>query len=189
MADFHFAEALAIYSKIGDRVTVARIRSNLAVMHLHAGQYNQCLEQAEQALVFFEKLQQPYWIALNTSNIAEANLGLNELERAEHFAILSLREEEASLRPYALTTLGRVFLARGESGESERYLREAIATAQEAQDKWAEAPAWRALAITLRKIGQHPAATEALQTALSLYEEMKLGKEVERTRTILNSEL
>lgn len=189
MADSHFSEALKIYSKVGNAVLVARIHSNLAAMHLAAGQYRQCIEQAQQALAFFEKFRQPYWLALNTANIAEAYFVINELERAEHFAVLSLREEEASLRPYALTTLGRVFLARGDSRESERYLREAIATAQEAQDKWAEAPAWRALAITLRKIGQHPAATEAFQTALNLYEEMKLGKEVERTRTILNSEL
>lgn len=81
-----------------------------------------------------------------------------------------------------------MFLARGNNRESERYLREAIATAQEAQDKWAEAPAWRALAIALRKTGDQPAATEAFQTAISLYEEMKLSKEVERTRSTQNAE-
>ncbi len=188
MADNYYSEALKIYSQIGDNVTAARTRSNLAVMYLHAGQYKRCIEVAEQALTFFEKLRQPYWIALNTSNIAEANLELNDLERAELFANRSLREEESNARPYALTTLGRVFLARGNNRESERYLREAIATAQEAQDKWAEAPAWRALAIALRKTGDQPAATEAFQTAISLYEEMKLSKEVERTRSTQNAE-
>lgn len=185
LSEEHFKESLAIYSRIGDSVRIARTRSNLAVLYLHTGQYKKSLEQAEPALAFFEKLRQPFWIALNTSNIAEASLELGELDRAETFATRSLREEEASARPYALTTLGRIFLARRNESESERYLREAIAAAQEAQDKWAEAPAWRALAITLKAGNDPDTAQEAFDTALQLYVEMKLAKEVERTKSMM----
>lgn len=185
MAQKHYTEALDLYSQIGDSVSGHRTRSNLAVMHLHAGEYGLCIQQGEQALAFFEKLRQPFWIALNSSNIAEAYFESNDLEQAELFSQRSLHQEEASARPYALTTLGQVFRARGNTRESERYLREAILCAQDAQDKWAEAPAWRALALTLRDMGNLVTAQEAAHTALALYEEMKLSKEVARAKIIL----
>lgn len=167
--------------KVGDIVRAERTRSNLAAMYLHTGRYERAVVEAEAALGFFERLKQPHWVALNAVNAAEAHLCLGELEAAEGMAWRALREEEAGLRSYALYTLAQVARERGQAGEAERYGREAVNAARETEDKWAEAPAWRALGQALRAKGDEAGALEAFDAAIRLYADMRLPHEIQRT--------
>lgn len=183
----HLEAARAGYLRIGDVVRAERTRSNLAAMYLHTAQYQQAVAEAERALDFFERMRQPHWVALNAVNAAEAHLYLGELDAAEQLAWRALREEEAGLRSYALYTLAQAARERGRPADAERYGREAVQAAQETQDKWAEAPAWRALGQALRAKGDEAAALAAFDTALALYAEMRLPHEVQRTLDLRGS--
>jgi tetratricopeptide (TPR) repeat protein len=116
-------------------------------------------------------------IAGLTASAAEACFQLNRLDEAEQYALRSLREEEEVHRPYALTTLGLVQHAREQWALAERTLLSAVQSAQDTQDRYAEAPAWRALGNVRRDQGRRTEASDAYERAQRLFEALNLSPE------------
>jgi len=181
----HFEYTVKAYRHLGDAVREHNCLSNLAAMHIQAEHYESALAPAQTALNFFEQMQHPFWIAMNAGNLAEAHLGLGQFEQAEQLAMRALNTEEVSNRPYALTTFAQLRRQQQRYAEAERLCLQALDCLREAEDKFAEAPARRALGEVYLAQGRLAEANAALSRALALYTQLGLRREVARVQELI----
>jgi tetratricopeptide (TPR) repeat protein len=165
-------------------ISVLHDRQNLSAAYIVAGDYEAALGQVELGMNLAEKLNHAYLIAGFAVNAGEACLHLNHLNEAEHYAMRALQQEESAMQPYALTVLGQVQCARGQRTESVVTLRTAVDTAQQIQDHFAEAPAWRAMAATYLAQHRDDDAQQAFHRAIELFQELELAHEVNATERL-----
>ena len=175
----HLQEAVRIATARGDVVGTLFDRYTISAAHIVAGRFGAGLDEAQATLTLARSLGSAYLIAGLTGNAAEACVGLGLLDQAEQLAIESLAQEEESLRTYALTVLGQVFAARGNTDEAARYLRASVDAAKACNDIYAEAAAWRALYQAHKAAGASVPAAEARSMALSIYQRLGLQHEVD----------
>lgn len=167
-------EAGAQYAAYGNVVCALGItRSNLAFTYMMARRYRDALEPAHDALRFFREMDQPYYIAINEANLAEAYAHLGDAEHAERYALSALATEESAVRSTSLCALGHARRLQRRFDEAEELCRQALAAAQAAGDMWSAAFVHQALAELYRDWGRAEAAHEAAQTAADAY--AKLG--------------
>lgn len=182
----HIHAAGRFYEAAGNIVcSVGVMHTNLSYAFLVKRRYAEAVPPAQQALAFFGELNHPYWLALNEANLAEACFYLGELEQAEAYARQGLRREEVVVRPYCLYVLGHVRRAQLRLAEAEGYCRQAITAAEELEDLWGLAPAWRALGETLRDAGQVDAARGAFKRVVELYQRLGVEQEIDYTHGLL----
>jgi len=163
----------------GQPVNALYDQFNLSSAYIVARRHEEALQQARSALDLAELLRHAFLIAGLTASAAEACFQLNRLDEAEQYALRSLHEEEEVHRPYALTTLGWVQHARKQWQQAERTLLSAVQSAQDTQDRYAEAPAWRALGNLRRDQGRRAEASDAYERAQRLFEALNLTSEAE----------
>ncbi|NJM41029.1 MAG: tetratricopeptide repeat protein [Anaerolineae bacterium] len=164
--------------KLGDSYRPSYYRVDLSAAYITAGNYSEAIHQAELGLNIALPLHHGWLIAILSSNAAEAHYYLGNFEQAEALIAQSLNQEEATFIPYALTVLGMVRRAQNQYEESIKHLKEAVQFAQDTQDRYAEAAAWRQLGDTHRAASQPTQAQEAYDKALAHYNYMKLDKEI-----------
>lgn len=181
----HAQTALDYYEQIGDRVNQEKMRSTLAATYFQAGKFEKSIAAAETAVSFFNEAGMPYWTAVTSATLAEAYYEAGQLDQAERTAQVVLRLEETHTQPYALYTMGLITKARQQYDDAIRYFRASQQIAQENEDRYLEAYAWRSLGevYTLQK--QETAALEAYQIALSYFSAMGLAKETAVTQQFL----
>ena len=129
----------------------------------------------------------PIWLALNEANLAEACFYLEEIEKAEDYAEQGLRRGEEAVRPYCLYVLGHVRRVQSRYAEAESYCRRAIAAAEELQDLWTLAPAWRALGETYRDARRVGEARSAFEHVLNIYQKLGVEQEIAFAHGLLDS--
>ncbi|MCW1971009.1 MAG: tetratricopeptide repeat protein [Anaerolineae bacterium] len=181
----HFEYAVKAYRRLGDVVREHTCMSNLAAMHVQAEQFDAALAPAQTALGFFEHIQYPFWVAMNAGNLAEAYLGLGQFEQAEQLAMRALNTEEVSNRPYALTTLAQLRRQQQRHAEAERLCQQALDCLSDAADKFAEAPARRALGEVYLAQGRSAESRAAFEQSLALYTQLGLRREAVRVRGLM----
>ncbi|MEZ4664656.1 MAG: tetratricopeptide repeat protein [Caldilineaceae bacterium] len=181
----YFDAAIENYARIGNRTQEMYVRSNLAACHLLAQQYTASIEQAKQALAFYERAHSPYWIALNACNLAEAHVELGKLGDAESYALKTIEQEEADTFAYGLWILGRVRRGQANFAEATQLLAQAIQISQENEDRWQVAYCRRTLGEVYADQHDGAAAVAELQAALELFQAMQLAAEVEKTAALL----
>ena len=168
-AIYHLQIAIQHAEKTGEPVNALFDQLNLASAYIVAGQHEVASARAQSALEMAQAIQHSFLLAGLSACAAEAELNLGHSEQAEQLALLSLSQEEEIHRPYALTVLGQVQHSYGQTALAERTLRMAIESAQQTQDKFAEVPAWRALAQTLSdRVAAQQAFDQAQQLLTSL---------------------
>ena len=79
--------------------------------------------------------------------------------------------------------LGMTQRERAQHSQAAATLRMAVESAQQIEDTFAEAHAWRELGFTL-KAPDAPASAEAFTRAIVLFNELGLSHEVERTESM-----
>jgi tetratricopeptide (TPR) repeat protein len=178
----HFEQAIAFYERVGDRLNREYVRGNLASMYIQARHFAAALEPAAQALSFFEAMGNAFRVAQNASNLAEAHAELGNLDQAEHYARIVLGQEEPQSHPYALYTLGTVYLQRGKLNEAERYYEQSRLIAESNDDSYLLAFAWRALGEVFRAQGQP--AQAAFAQAIALFRQLNIDDEARRTEAL-----
>jgi tetratricopeptide (TPR) repeat protein len=178
----HFEQAISFYERVGDRLNREYVRGNLASMYIQARQFAAALEPAAEALAFFAAMGNTFRVAQNASNLAEAHAELGNLNQAEHYARIVLRQEEPQSHPYALYTLGTVYLRRGKLAEAERYYKQARQLAESNDDSYLLAFAWRALGEVFR--AQRQPAQAAFAHAIALFRQLNIEDEARRTEDI-----
>jgi tetratricopeptide (TPR) repeat protein len=184
----HTEAAGRLYAAAGNLVCAVGVtQTNLSYAYLVVRRYAEAQPPARRALEFFGELNHPYWLALNEANLAEACFYLGEIDEAEALARQGLRREEVVVRPYCLYILGHVRRVQGRLAEAETLCREAITAAEELEDLWGLAPAWRALAETLRDAGRQEAAQAALGEVLAIYRRLGVEQEIAFTQNMIES--
>jgi tetratricopeptide (TPR) repeat protein len=180
----HFEQAIAFYERVGDRVSREHVRGNLASAYIQARRFEDALAPAERSLRFFEAMGNSFRIAHNASNLAEAHAELGNLEQAERYAMLVLEQEEPQSHPYALYTLGTVFLKRQDWVRSGRHYDESRRMAEANDDNYLLAFAWRALGEVARAQKQADQAGQAFAQALELFRRLNIPDEIRQTEQL-----
>ena len=181
----YFDEAIENYVRIGNRTQEMYVRSNMAACHLLAQEYTASIEQAQQALAFYERAHSPYWIALNACNLAEAHVELGSLADAETYALKTIEQEEADTFAYGLWILGRVRRAQAGYAEAIQLLTQAIQISQENEDRWQVAYCRRTLGEVYADQQEMTAAMAELESAIGLFQQMQLEAEAQKTEALL----
>ena len=177
----HLKLALHNARQVGETVNALYDQFNLISAYTSAGQPQQALSEAREALALAETMRHAFLIAGIATNAAEACMLLNQLDEAEQFVQRALREEEERHRPSALVVLGQIHQRRGQLPQATSILREAIAKAQSIQDPLCQATALRTLGDVLREQNKAGEADAAYTQALTLFNDMGLVQEAEAT--------
>ncbi|MBN1934091.1 MAG: tetratricopeptide repeat protein [Anaerolineae bacterium] len=185
-AETHLQKAHQYYERIGRKNRLAGLGVNWAYLCNLAGRYREALEPAAIALDAFAALGDSWGMAVAAQNLAEAHLGLGNLEAAAHFAQQVVQEEETGTLPDGLRVLGEVKLAQGALPEAEKLVRQSIQVAEQNQDRFLSAYGWRALGQVYLAQGDAQNAKTALEKAQALFEALELPQEVARTRMVFD---
>ena len=184
----HIQAAGHYYQAAGNIVCAVGVtQTNLSYAYLVKRRYEEAVPPALRALEFFSELNHPYWLALNEANLAEACFYLGEIEKAEAYAEQGLRREEVVVQPYCLYVLGHVRRVQSRYAEAESYCRQAIDAAEDLQDLWGLAPAWRALGETYRDARRVSEARSAFEQVLTIYRNLGVEQEIVFAHGLLES--
>ena len=168
-------EAGGHYQSYGNTVcAVGMTKSNIAFTYLMARRYRDAVTPLQEAIVFFESVQQPYYLALGQANLAEAFVNLGDADQAEPLAWLALAHEETSIRPNCLYVLAHVRRLQHRYSDAIVFAQDAITEAETIQDPWAGAYALRALADIYRDWAMPDEALRAHARARSAFEQLGL---------------
>ena len=182
----HFEKAISFYEHVGDRVNREYVRGNLASAYIRSRRFQDAIEPAELALRFFRSMGNPFRTAQNASNLAEAHAELGNLDQAQHFAELVLQEEEPHSHPYALYTLGTVYLRRDDWSRAAAYYEQSRKLAEQNDDAYLAAFAWRALGEVYMAQQENNEAANALARALAIFQDLEIVEEVRQTKQLLS---
>ena len=183
----YFNHATENYRNVGNSAQEMFVRSNQAACFLQAANYKASIEQAQQALAFYERIKSPYWISLNAGNMAEAYFELGDLENAEQCAFKAIQHEDIEGMPYVFTTLARIRQTQDKPDEAIDLLTQAIQIAEENEDRWQTAYSRRTLGEVHAGAGDMDAAQTELNAALTLFQQMELDAEAEKTEGLLRN--
>lgn len=187
LAQQHVQEAISYYQRIGDRLSVEKMRNTLSGIYFQGGQFAEAIEVAELALPFFQGAELPYWTAVTAATLAEAYYEIGDLDKATTNAQMVLQLEETQSHPYALYTLGLVQRSRQQFAQALQYFREATVVAQTNKDRFMAAYAWRMQGQTLLDQGKPQEAEKTITIALQEFESLDIAPEVEVTKKLLAS--
>lgn len=181
----HAAQAIAIYERMGDRVNLEKMRSNLAFIYVQTRQFQAALDVGLPAYNFFVAVRDPYFAAVTGANLAEASFELGNLDSAGRFAreVLGLGDRFAA--PYAHFTLGQIALARAQPPMAVADFSRSIQLAEENDDPYMVAYAQRALSQAYHAAGDTAAAEQRGQAALALFQKLDIVSEISATEQLL----
>lgn len=171
-------QALRYDRERGDVVAEANVRMSLSAALIVGGRHAPALVEAEHGLALAQRLQSAFLVAGLAACAGEAAVGLGRLADAERFALQSLNTEEEAMRTYGLAVLGMIRRAQRAYGQAADLLNQAVRSAQDVEDKYAEAAAWRELGHTERDGGDPRAARESYDRATELYSRLGLDQEL-----------
>ncbi len=181
----HGEEASRFFARIGDRLSQEKMNSSIAAHYFQAGRFADAVRVAEPTVAFFEQVQMPYWTAVTASTLAEAYYETGEMAAATATAHKVLRLEETHTQPYATFTLGLVARAAGELAQAAAHFQRSQQHAQQNEDRYMEAYAWRAWGEVLLQQGSQEQGRESLEMALRLFTTLGMKQEVEKTHSLL----
>jgi len=181
----HARIALQLDTKTGDTMRALFDKLNLNAALIVDKQYNEAVAIAKSAIVEARSIGHYFLECGLQTDMAEALYYLNQLDDSEQTAIQALQHEEDRFRPYALTTLGRVQTARGNYSAAISYLQQALESARQIGERYAEAQALVSLGEAHRASGNTTAARQVLTEALRVYDALRLEAEMKRVQTLL----
>lgn len=184
-AQQHAEAAICYYRQVGDQFNIAGTQANLATAYINARNYPAAIPPSEQALAFFQKINSTSWIAAISSNLAEAYFETGNVTQAKTMAFAVLQLEDPYSHPYALYTLGLIHQHEQAPANAQESFRRGITIAQQSGDTFIEAYLQRALGTLYRHQQQPKPAQASLETARTLFANMQLTAEVERTEAEL----
>lgn len=185
MAQEYYQQAEAIYQRIGNAIAIDGIAINYAVFHNQAGNHQTAAMLLERILA--QKQTQPGALTPNLATLiyqglAEAYLGLGELDKAEEYVQRAIALEEISILPDSYRTHGEIMLQRGRLELAETLIRHSLALLAEHSpaDSYLAAYAWRALVSVHLAQADHIAAGQARTKATDLFQTLNLQQEIDK---------
>ncbi|MBC8076882.1 MAG: hypothetical protein H7Y32_12460, partial [Chloroflexales bacterium] len=181
----HAAQAIAIYERMGDRVNLEKMRSNLAFIYVQTRQFQAAIEVGQPAYDFFVAVGDPYFAAVTGANLAEASFELGYLDAAGRFARAVIDLGDRFAAPYAHFTLGQIGMARRQSAAAVAEFTLSMQLAQQNDDPYMVAYAQRALGQAYQATNDHGAAMQQAQAALVLFRQLDIAGEISATEHLL----
>jgi hypothetical protein len=174
----HAAQSIAIFERLGDRVNLEKMRSNLSAIYVQARQFRAALEVGAPAYAFFAAVRDPYFAAVTAANLAEASYELGDHDGAARYATEVLDLGDRFAAPYARFTLGQIDLARGAPPAAVANFTESMRMAQQNDDPYMVAFAQRALGEACLAASDIEAADLHLRHALGLFRQLDIAGEI-----------
>lgn len=181
----HGMAAMAIYERMGDRVNLEQMRSNLAAVYVDARRFAEALAIGAPAYSFFVAVQNPYYAAVTGANLAEAAFEVGDMGGAERYASEVLALDSRFAAPYARFTLGRIAMARDDAAGAAREFVEAMRQAEQNGDPFMVAYARRALGQARLAAGSRDEGSADLAAALAIFRELGIAGEVAATEGLM----
>ncbi|MEZ4679219.1 MAG: hypothetical protein R2932_33870 [Caldilineaceae bacterium] len=172
--------AATSYDKLGKVLQLASLQINWAVAHNLAGDYTQALVAATLArrqLTQFGPIL-PRQEALILQAMAEAHLGLGNLDEASAHVQQVVALEELDILTDAYCTFGQIQARRGQWEDAFELVEMSIRLATENSDRYYVANGWRVLGELYLAADRSAAAENALATAAQLFQELNLHREL-----------
>ena len=182
----HTQQAMQIYERTGNRLELERVRGNLAFIYIDNRRFEEVIEPARKAWLFFKAIQEPNFASAAAVNLAEAYFELGDWEQAEQYAREVLAIEEPNSYHYGLFTLGRLRQAQQNWDAALAHFTAVIQHAKRNEDKLMVAHGQRELGRVYREVGRHADARNELQAACQLFEQMRIVADVQKTQAVLN---
>lgn len=181
----HATRSAAIYERLGDRLNLEKMRTNLSSIYNQCRAYEETLAVGVPAYAFFLSVRDPYYAAGTAANLAEASCQLGNLAEAERYANEVLALDQPFTIPYAHFTLGEIALKRGDLQEAITNFAASTEGAKRNEDPYMAAFAQRSLGEAYRAAGNLPAAEAQMREALAVFRQLDLPNEIEITEVIL----
>ncbi len=178
----HFPDALSIHtdarnaaSQTGDRAAEAYALTNLGVVHLRQGRYEQAAEHYREALPLFREAGDRSGEARTLTHLGLVNWrqGRYELAAERHRQALTRYRETANRvgEANALSNLGLVWWRQGRYEEAAGGHRQALVLYRETGRRIGEANALTNLGVVNLRQGRYEQAADDLRQALTLFRE------------------
>lgn len=181
----HATQSVRMYERLGDRVNLEKMRSNLAFIYVQTRQFNAALEVGEPAYRFFVAVRDPYFAAVTAANLAEASYELGDFDNATRYATEVLELGDRFAAPYAHFTLGQIDLAQQNPVAAITHFTESMQIAQRNDDPYMVAYAQRSLGQAYRATSDVDTAHQHLASALALFRQLDLPVEITTTEQML----
>jgi tetratricopeptide (TPR) repeat protein len=181
----HANRAIAIYERIGDRLSLEKLRCNLTSIYVQTRAFQATLDVGAPAYAFFRAIGDSYLAAATAANMAQASLYLGDLDGAARLAGEVIALGHAFLIPYARFTLGHVELARERLVAAAGHLSASMEQARQGEDHYMAAFAQRDLGAVYLRAGDVAAAAQHLQAALEAFRRFAIPSEIAATEAVL----
>ncbi|MBC8074462.1 MAG: ATP-binding protein, partial [Chloroflexales bacterium] len=181
----HGGQAIATYERLGDRVNLEKMRSNLAFIYVQTQQFQLALDVGAPAYAFFIAVRDTYFASATGANLAEASFELGDLAGAARYAaeVLDLGHRHAA--PYARFTLGQIDLAQHNPAAAIDNFSESMQLAQSNNDPYMVAYAQRALGQASLAANDAETAQRHVKEALDLFRQLDIAGEIAATERLM----
>lgn len=186
IAQHHAEELFIICERTGDRLLMENMRAELAGFYLNVGRFAEVIEQAEQALRFFEKVKNELRLPHIYSDLAEAYYETGQLGKAEQYAHKARNSEDIRVQPYVCYTLGLIHQTKQKPQLAEDVFQFGLQTAEQTEDQFIAAYLHRVYGALLLQENRQEQGLAQLQTALTLFTNMGIPHEIEKTTALIN---
>nr|MDQ2876480.1 tetratricopeptide repeat protein [Actinomycetota bacterium] len=177
-------KALAIRREIGDPSGQAQTANNIAFFYKEEGMYERAVPALTEALELQRAVGRRHGEGVALCNLGEAYLELGQYDEAVSYlqqALPVAREIGSSrVEGYVLQHLGRALLDQDQVAKSADLLERAEAIHGVDGDKYGQARDLDLLGLARSRAGQRPAARQAWQAAVRLFESLGEDQEVEK---------
>ena len=171
-----YSNSLRAFEDAGDAEAASWVLNNIGMLHTKLRNFGEALENLDRGLGIAVKRKDAIVESIITLNLAEARVGLGQLELAEKLCTRSL--EEAQRRGDHLTAAGAlkckasIERERGALDKSIATLRIAIYEAEGAEDRLLHAEMLRELGEISRSLGNPGAAKSAWREAAESFKQV-----------------
>jgi len=181
----HLERAEPYYQRIGNLAGETGVKINRALAHNLAGEHDRAITQLSPIASSVESIP-PWQQALVAQNLAEAHLGLGEIDEAERFVRQAIAIEEEDVLADSYRTLGEIMLVRGEVGAAREHIEFSmeICRGMSEPDLYLLGYTWRALAQVNAQSQNFDEADRCWAAAIEIFEQINLPNEVEKTNAI-----
>ena len=180
----YLEQALAIRRELGDRRGQAQTANNIAFYHLEERMYERAVPALAEALELQRAVGRRHGEGVALCNLGEAYLELGQYDEAISYlqqALPVARETGSSrVEGYVLQHLGRARLDQGRIAESADLLERAQVIHSVDGDKYGQARDLDLLGQARSRADQRPAARQAWQAAVRLFEGLGEDQQVEK---------
>ncbi|MBX0329063.1 hypothetical protein K2Z83_15395 [Oscillochloris sp. ZM17-4] len=181
----HASNSISIYERMGDRLNLEKMRSNLASIYVQNRQNEAALEAGVPAYAFFQVVRDPYYASATAANLAVASRDLGDLEAASRYANEVLAYAQPFSIPYARFTLGQVEMDRHNLIAAAAHFSASMQSSAQNDDAYMAAYAQRALGEALIAGADAEAGREHILSALAAFRRMEIPSEIAITEALL----